>query len=155
EEAIRALMKGFDIRSTDLRILNGLVKAQTALGRAGKAASLLDEILENEPYNRDVLYLLIECCIDSQNAAGAEKAVIKLVEIEPANYPKFLDLIRIYLNTNDPDSAARILSMSSEYMLAGGQAAECGTWINEILEHNPSQLCALRLSVRQASWLKD
>lgn len=47
EEAIRSLMKGYDIRPTDLRILGGLVKAQTALGRAGKAASLLEEILEN------------------------------------------------------------------------------------------------------------
>lgn len=155
EEAIRALMKGFDIRSTDLRILNGLVKAQTALGRAGKASSLLEEILENEPYNRDVLYLLIECCVDSQNAAGAEKAVIKLVEIEPANYPKFLDLIRIYLNVNDPDSAARILTMSSEYLLAGGQSDECGKWINEILERDPAQLSGLRVLVRYNSWLKD
>ncbi len=155
EEAIRALMKGFDIRSSDLRILNGLVKAQTALGRAGKAALLLEEILENEPYNRDVLYLLIECCVDSNNAAGAEKAVIKLVEIEPANYPKFLDLIRIYLNVNDPESAARILTMSSEYLLAGGQADECGKWINEILERNPNQLSGLRLLVRYNSWLND
>lgn len=155
EEAIRALMKGFDIRATDLRILNGLVKAQTALGRAGKAASLLDEILENEPYNRDVLYLLIECCIDSQNAAGAEKAVVKLVEIEPANYPKFLDLIRIYLNVNDPESAARILTMSAEYLLAGGQAEECGKWISEILERDPAQLSGLRLLVRYNSWLND
>lgn len=155
EEAIRALMKGYDIRSTDLRILNGLVKAQTALGRATKAVSLLEEILENEPYNRDVLYLLIECCIDSQNAAGAEKAVIKLVEIEPANYTKFLDLVRIYLNVGDPDSAARILSMSGEYLLAGGQADECGTWINEILERDPAQLMGLRLLVRYNSWLKD
>lgn len=155
EEAIRALMKGFDIKSTDLRILNGLVKAQTALGRAGKAASLLEEILENEPYNRDILYLLIECCIDSQNAAGAEKAVTKLVEIEPANYPKFLDLIRIYLNVNDPESAARILTMSSEYLLAGGQADECGKWINEILERDPSQLSGVRLLVRYNSWLND
>lgn len=155
EEAIRALMKGYDIRSTDLRILNGLVKAQTALGRATKAASLLEEILENEPYNRDVLYLLIECCIDSQNAAGAEKAIIKLVEIEPANYSKFLDLIRIYLNVNDPGSAARILTMSSEYMLAGGQGDECGKWINEILEREPSQLVGLRLLVRYNSWLND
>ncbi len=155
EEAIRALMKGFDIKSTDLRILNGLVKAQTALGRAGKASSLLEEILENEPYNRDVLYLLIECCIDSQNAAGAEKAVIKLVEIEPANYPKFLDLIRIYLNVNDPDSAARILSMSAEYLLAGGQSEECGKWVNEILERDPGHLTGLRLLVRYTSWLKD
>ena len=155
EEAIRCLMKGYDIRATDLRILNGLVKAQTALGRAGKAASLLDEILENEPYNRDVLYLLIECCIDSNNAAGAEKAVIKLVEIEPANYPKFLDLIRIYLNVNDPESAARILTMSSEYLLAAGQADECGKWINEILERDPAHVSGLRLLVRYNSWLND
>jgi len=155
EEAIRALMKGFDIKSTDLRILNGLVKAQTALGRAGKAAALLEEILDSEPYNRDILYLLIECCIDSQNAVGAEKAVTRLVEIEPANYPKFLDLIRIYLNVNDPESAARILTMSSEYLLAGGQADECGKWINEILERNPSQLSGVRLLVRYNSWLND
>ena len=155
EEAIRALMKGYDIKATDLRILGGLVKAQTALGRAGKAASLLDEILENEPYNRDVLYLLIDCCLDSQNAAAAEKAVIKLVEIEPANYPKFLDLIRIYLNVNDPESAARILTMSSEYLLAGGQSDECAKWINEILERDPMQLTGLRLLVRYNSWLND
>lgn len=155
EEAIRALMKGYDIRTTDLRILTGLVKAQTAIGRAGKAASLLEEILVSDPYNRDVLYLLIECCIDSQNAAGAEKAVVKLVEIEPANYPKFLDLIRIYLNVNDLESAARILTMSSEYLLAGGQAEECSKWINEILERDPSQLTGLRLLVRYNSWLND
>ncbi|MFZ1702478.1 MAG: tetratricopeptide repeat protein [Pyrinomonadaceae bacterium] len=155
EEAIRTLMKGFDIKGNDLRVLNGLVKAQSALGRATKAASLLEEIMENEPYNRDVLYLLIECCLDSQNAAGAEKAVVKLVEIEPANYPKFLDLIRIYLNVNDPESAARILTMSAEYMLAGGQSEECGKWINEILERNPSQLSGLRLLVRYNTWLND
>jgi tetratricopeptide (TPR) repeat protein len=125
EDAVRALMKGFDINSTDMRILSGLIKAQTALGRASKAASLLEEILENEPYNRDVLHLLIECCIDSQNVEGAERAVIRLVELEPANYDKFLDLIRSYLNVNDADSAARILAMSAEYMLAAGQGDEC------------------------------
>ncbi len=155
EEAIRALTKGLDIEATDLRILNGIIKAQNALGRAGKAASLLEEILENDPYNRDVLYLLIECCIDSQNAAGAEKAVIKLVEIEPANYSKFLDLVRIYLNGNDPASAARILTMCSEYLLAGGQSEECSKWISEILVRDPNQLVGLRLLVRYNSWAND
>lgn len=155
EDAIRALMKGYDIRPTDLRILGGLIKAQTALGRAQKAVSLLEEILDSDPYNRDILYLLIECCIDSQNARDAEKAVIKLVEIEPANYPKFLDLIRIYLNVNDAESAARILSMSAEYLLAGGQSDECGKWVREILERDPKQLSGLRLLVRFCSWMKD
>ncbi|QQS32604.1 MAG: tetratricopeptide repeat protein [Acidobacteriota bacterium] len=155
EEAIRALMKGYDLNAADLRVLDGLVKAQTALGRAAKAISLLEEIIESDPYNRDVLYLLIECCLESQNAAGAENAVVKLVEIEPANYPKFLDLIRIYLNLNDPGSAARILTMSAEYLLAGGQADECGKWISEILEREPLQLAGLRLLVRYNSWLND
>ncbi|MBK6748983.1 MAG: tetratricopeptide repeat protein [Acidobacteria bacterium] len=155
EEAIRAMMKGHDIRPNDLRILSGLVNAHSAIGRVGKAVSLLEEILENEPYNRDVLYLLIDCHIDSNNASGAEKAVIKLVELEPANYPKLLDLIRIYLNTNDLDSAARILSMSSEYLLAAGQGDECKRWINEILDRDAFHVAALRLLVRYASWVKE
>ena len=155
EEAIRALMKGHDIRPNDLRILGGLVNAHAAIGRVGKAVNLLEEILENEPYNRDVLYLLIDCHIDSNNASGAEKAVIKLVELEPANYPKLLDLIRIYLNSNDLDSAARILSMSSEYLLAAGQGDECNKWINEILDRDAFHVAALRLLVRYASWIKE
>jgi tetratricopeptide (TPR) repeat protein len=155
EDALQALNRGLEVKATDLRILNGLVKTYNALGRATKASSLLEEILENDPYNRDVLYLLIECCIDSQNATGAEKAVIKLVEIEPANYPKFLDLVRIYLNVNDPVSAARILTMSSEYMLAGGQSEECIHWINEILARDATQLAGLRLLVRYNSWAND
>lgn len=155
EEAIGALMRGHEINRSDLRILEGLVKAHTALGRASKAVSLLEEILEKEPYNRDVLYLLIDCCLDSQNPADAEKAVIKLVEIEPANYPKFLDLIRTYLNVDDSASAARILTMSNEYLLAGGQSDECGKWINEILEREPDQLAGLHLLVRYNSWLND
>ncbi|HTH51357.1 MAG TPA: tetratricopeptide repeat protein [Pyrinomonadaceae bacterium] len=155
EEAVRALMKGFDIKSNDLRILNGLVRAQAALGRAQKAASLLEDILHEEPYNRDVLYLLIECCLEAQNTVGAERAIIKLVEIEPANYPRFVDLIRMYLNVNDAESAGRILTMSAEYLLAGGQSEECGKWINEILEREPNQLAGLRLLVRYNSWLND
>lgn len=155
EEAIRALMRGFDIKMTDLRILNGLVKAQTALGKAAKAVQLLEQLLEDEPYNRDILYLLIDCCLGANNAEGAEKAVTKLVEIEPANYPKYLDLIRIYLDLNDPTSAARVLTMCAEYLLAGGQAEDCGKWIDEILERDSTQLAGLRLLVRYNSWLND
>ncbi len=155
DDAIRALMKGHDIRPNDLRILDGLVKAYSAMGRAGKAVHLLEDILEDEPYNRDVLYLLIDCHIQSQNAAGAEQAVIKLVELEPANYPKLLDLIRIYLNADDSDSAARILSMSSEYLLAAGQGDECKRWITEILERDSNHIGALRLLVRHASWAQE
>lgn len=155
EEAIRAFTKGLDIRSSDLRLLGGLVASNSAIGRVGKAVSFLEEILENEPYNRDVLYLLIDCHLDANNAVEAERAVIKLVEIEPANYPKLLDLVRIYFNSSDLDSAARILSMSSEYLLAAGQGDECKRWICEILDRNQTHLAGLSLLVRHAAWVKE
>lgn len=155
EDAIRAYTKGLEIRPSDLRLLGGLVTSNSAIGRVGKAVAFLEEIIENEPYNRDVLYLLIDCHLDAKNAVEAEKAVIKLVEMEPANYPKLLDVIRIYLNSGDLDSAARILSMSSEYLLAAGQGDECRRWIGEILESDARHIAGLRLLVRHAAWLKE
>lgn len=155
EEALTAFNNALEIDENYLRALNGLVKAQIGLGYTDEAAKILEGILEAQPYNRDILYLLIDCQLDVGNASEAEKAIIKLVEQEPANYPKFLDLIKIYLKNNDLDSASRILSMSSEHLLAGGQADELFSFINEILARNPEQIDALRLLIRYYGWQRD
>jgi tetratricopeptide (TPR) repeat protein len=152
---LAAFAKALDIKKNYLRALNGMVKAQIGLGFADEAAKILEGILEEQPYNRDILYLLADCHLDMNNAAEAEQAVIKLVEQEPANYPKFLDLVKIHLAANDLDSAARILSMSSEYLLVGGQAEDFLTWTTEILAKNPEQIEALRLLVRFYGWQRD
>ena len=155
EEAMTAFNNALEIDKNYLRALNGLVKAQIGLGYADEAAKILEGILEEQPFNRDILYLLIDCYLDVGNPAEAEKAIIKLVEQEPANYPKFLDLIKIYLKNNDLDSAARILSMTSEHLLAGGQSDELLTLINEILARNPEQIETLRLLIRFHGWQRD
>ena len=97
ESAVAAFTKALDIKKNYLRALNGMVKAQIGLGDSDEAAKILEGILEEQPYNRDILYLLVDCHLDMNNAAEAEQAIIKLVEQEPANYPKFLDLVKIYL----------------------------------------------------------
>ena len=155
EEALSAFSKALEVKKNYLRALNGLVKAQIGLGYADEAAKILEGILEEQPYNRDILYLLVDCYLDMGNPAEAERAVIKLVEQEPANYPKFLDLVKVYLKNNDLDAAARILSISSEHLLVGGQAEDFLTWTNEILARNPEQLDALRLLVRFYNWQRD
>lgn len=155
EAAVAAFTKALDIKKNYLRALNGMVKAQIGLGDSDEAAKILEAILEEQPYNRDILYLLVDCHLDMNNAAEAEQAIIKLVEQEPANYPKFLDLVKIYLTGNDLNSAARILSMSSEHLLVGGQAEDFLNWTNEILARNPEQLDALRLLVRYYGWQRD
>lgn len=155
DEAVVAFSKALDIKKNYLRALNGMVKAQIGLGDSDEAAKILEGILEEQPYNRDILYLLVDCHLDMNNALEAEQAIIKLVEQEPANYPKFLDLVKIHLANNELNSAARILSTASEHLLVGGQAAEFLSWTNEILARNPEQVDALRLLVRYYSWQRD
>ena len=155
ESALTAFSRALEINPNDLAILKGYVQAQIKLDCGDEAAKILENILEKQPYNRDILYLLIDCYIDSDNPAEAEKAIIKLVEQEPTNYPKFLDLVEIYLKNKDLDSATRILSMSSEHLLVGGQSEQFLNFTNEILARNPESLDALRLSVRYYGWHRD
>jgi tetratricopeptide (TPR) repeat protein len=155
EAALTAFARALEIRQNDFKALNGFVKAQIQLGYSDDAAKTLEKLLVQQPFNRDILYLLVDCHIDTDNAEEAEKAVIRLVEQEPANYPKFLDLVKLYLKSGDLDSSTRILSMSSEHLLVGGQAEEFLKWVNEILARNPEQLDALRLLVRYHSWRHD
>lgn len=155
EAALTSFSRALEIRQNDFKALNGFVKSQINLGYSDEAAATLEKILEKQPYNRDILYLLVDCHLDTNNPVEAEKAVIKLVEQEPANYPKFLELIEVYLKNNDLESAARILSMSSEHLLVGGQSDDFLKWTNEILARNPEQVVALRLLVRYYSWQRD
>ena len=155
ESSLPAFSKALEINRTNLKALKGYVDAQIKLGCADEAAKILEEVLEQQPYARDVLFLLIDCYIDTHNPKEAERVVIKLVEQEPANYPKFLELVEVYLKDGDLNSAARILSMSSEHLLVGGQSAEFLHWTNEILARNPEHLDALRLAVRYHGWHRD
>lgn len=155
ESALAAYSRALEINRHDLKVLKGYVNAQIKVDCGEEAAQVLEKILEQQPYNRDILYLLIDCYIDSDNPVEAEKAVIKLVEQEPTNYPKFLDLVEVHLKNKDLDSATRILSMSSEHLLVGGQSEQFLKFTNDILLRNPEHLDALRLSVRYYGWNRD
>lgn len=155
EAALDAFSQTLEIRQNDLRALNGFVRAQISLGDSDEAAKTLEQILVQQPFNREILHLLTDCHLDTENPYEAEKSILKLVEQEPANYPKFLELVRSYLKNNDLESAARILSISSEHLLVGGQSEEFLKWTNEILARNPEQIAALRLLVRFYGWQRD
>lgn len=155
EAALNAFSQALEIRQNDFRALNGFVRAQISLGDSDEAAKTLEQILEQQPFNREILHLLTDCHLDTNNPREAEKSIVKLVEQEPANYPKFLELIKAYLKNNDLESAARILSISSEHLLVGGQSEDFLKWTNEILARNPEQIAALRLLVRFYGWQRD
>lgn len=155
ESALTTFSRALEIKKNDLKALKGAVKAQIGLGDTDEAAQSLEKILEEQPYNRDILYLLVDCYLDMNNPFKAEQTIIRLVEQEPANYPKFLDLVQIYLKSGDLDAATRTLSMSSEHLLVGGQSEEFLAWTNEVLARNPEHLDALRLIIRYYTWQRN
>jgi tetratricopeptide (TPR) repeat protein len=155
ERADEAYAKALDLNGTNPRALNGFVEFEFAMNRPEKAAGRLRSILAEDRTNRDVLYLLIDCELKAGNIQEAEKTVIKLVEQEPANYPKLLDLANHHLAVNDFEGASRMLTMASEHLLAGGQAGEFASAVRAILQHEPDQLDAVRLLVRFCTWQRD
>lgn len=155
ESSLTAFSRALEIKNDDLRALKGLVKAQIGLGDADEAANTLEKVLAEQPYNRDVLYLLVDCYLEAVNLPEAEKVIFKLVEQEPANYPKFLELVKLHLKSNNLDAAVRILTHSAEHLLVGGQAENFLEWTNEILARNPERTDAVRLLVQYCGWQRD
>lgn len=155
EAALDAFAHALEIRADDLNALGGMVRAHISLGDSDEAVTILETAIEKHPYNQEMLFLLIDCHLATDNPHSAEKVVVRLVEQEPANYPKFLELVEAYIRLNDLGSAARVLAMSSESLLIGGQAEDFLNWTNEILSRNPEYLDAQRLLIVYHGWNRD
>jgi tetratricopeptide (TPR) repeat protein len=155
EKAVEAFSRALEIKPTDYIALNGYVSSQISIGQADDACELLERLQKDNPYNTEILLLLADCYIGNDNPIAAEKVVINLVEKEPSNYSKFLDVVSSYLKENNIDSSIRVLNMASEHLLVGGKAEEYKSITEEILARNPEQLDALRLLVRFHAWMRD
>lgn len=155
EQALEAFSKACEVSPNDITLLNGMVKSQIALGYSDEAAKTLENLIKEQPANKDLSCLLIDCYLDLERPLDAERIIHQLVEREPAEYPKLLELIGIYFKLNDTESVTRILLITSEQLLVSGQSENFLNWLNEILIRNPEHIEALRLLVRFYSWQRD
>lgn len=155
ESAVTAFSKALKIKPNNVKTLKGFVIAKIGLGCADEAAETLEKNLEEDQYNRDILLLLLDCYLDMNSAAKAEQTVITLVQQEPGNYPRFLDVVEVYMKENDLESSVRVLSISYEHILGAGYSDGFLGWINEILARNPEYIEGLRLLVRYYMWHRN
>jgi len=155
ESAAETFARAITIDPSNVSALTGFVAAKTKLGQAAEASQKLEDVLENDPYNREIMTLLADCYLGADDIANAEKRVIRLVEHEPSSYPKLVNLVETYLSKNDPSGAARCLTLATEQLLLHGKGEEAGKWIDAILANDREQLGALKLKVRYYSWKRD
>lgn len=153
--ALETVEKALELKPNDPNALAAFVEIKFTLGEGEEATARLAAFLEAAPLDRDVMNLLIDCHLKTGAVTEAEKVVVKLVEIEPSCFPRFIELARVYLGIDEPDSASRILQMSSEHLLVSGQSSDFRSLVGAVLEKRPEQLEALRLLVRCCSWQKD
>ncbi len=155
EEAVAAFSRALEVTSSDLEAIRGYVNSQIKLGYPEEGVKTLEEILEKEPYNKDVICLSVDCYLDMEDPEQAEKILVDLITQEPKSYPKLLDLAEFYLQRDDLDSAVRILSMISEQLLVSQEPERLLDSLNEVIARDPEHIPALRLLTRYHGWHKD
>lgn len=155
ERSFQAFERSLDLLDGSAKTLTGYIAAAFESGNSGLATARVEKSNQNKPYDREIHALLVDCYTRSGDVGKAEAALVKLIEQEPACYPKLLELNGVYMAADDETSAARVLSLCSEHMLMEGQAEELSTLVSAVLDKDPEQLDALRLMVRCMSGLKD
>lgn len=155
EEAVEAFREALKVNGKYWKAVRGQVRSLIQMGTPEKAAELLEEKLREDPYNKEFIFLLIDCYLGMDNAGGAEKIIVRLVEREPANYPKLLELVDIYHKKGDHASAVRILSMLSEHLLAGGDARTLENHLTKVTDSDPENVDGLRLLARCYGWQRE
>ncbi len=155
DAAVTAYSRSLEVNPEDADALKGYVQSQISLGYPEEGAKALEKVIENQQYHKELNFLLMDCYFDMNEPEKAEEVIVKLVERDPSSYPKLLDLVGVYLETDDLDSAAKILSMVSEHMLVGGESEQLLEQLNEVLARNPEHIAALRLLARYHGWQRD
>lgn len=155
DKSFRTFERSLNLVDGSAKTLSGYIAAAFESGNGATAVSRVEKCQQDKPYDREVHSLLVDCYVCAGELEKAEKSLVKLIEQEPACYPKLLELNGMYMAADDIAAAARVLSMAAEHMLMAGQAEELSTLVAAVLDKDSEQLDAHRMMVRCMSWLKD
>jgi tetratricopeptide (TPR) repeat protein len=155
EKALDAYSKALQLVRDDRDALRGLLETHIARGTADEAAEVLDRAVEGKEEDQELVSMLARAFLEAEDPRGAERAVSMLMAQDSSNYTQFLPVTRLYLKLGEVDETIRILSTIIERMLAGREERELLELVNQVLEHNPDHVSALRMLVRIHWWQRD
>ena len=155
EKALEAYSKSYELLPNDRAMLRGLLSTHVALGTPEDATEILEQAVSGNPEDMDLLSMLAESYIQSDNVPAAEKATAQLVEHDNSNYRRYIEVARAYIKAGEPGEAARVLELVIEPMLAGREENDLVELIEEFLQQYPEHVGGLRLLTRVNWWQRD
>jgi tetratricopeptide (TPR) repeat protein len=99
--------------------------------------------------------MLVEACLEAEDAKGAERAASILVSQDNSDYVHLISVAKVYLKLGEIEESIRVLTGIVEQMLAGREENELLEIVNEVLTRNPEHVGALRLLVKIHWWQRD
>lgn len=155
ERSLDAYSKALELRPNDRTTLRGWVSAHSALGTADEAAEFLEKKVGEAPDDPELASMLVQACIEAEDAAGAERAVALMMSHDGSNHRRYIDVSRLYLKLGNESEAARILGIIIEPMLAGREENDLIELVQELLSRRPEHVPTLRLLARINWWQRD
>jgi tetratricopeptide (TPR) repeat protein len=155
DKALDAYSKALQLVRDDRDALRGMLETHIARGTADEAAEVLERAVEGREDDQELVSMLARAYLEAEDPRGAEKATALLMAQDSSNYTQYLPVTRLYLKVNEVDETIRILGTIIERMLAGREEKELLEIVNQVLEHNPDHVAALRMLVRIHWWQRD
>src|SRR5438552_1840624 len=78
EKALDAYSKALVLTEDKTPVLRGVLAAHIALGTADEAAEILQRAVEVRPEDRELVSMLVDACLEAEDANGAEQATSSL-----------------------------------------------------------------------------
>jgi tetratricopeptide (TPR) repeat protein len=155
DKALDAYNKALQLARDDREALRGMLETHIARGTADEAAEVLERVVEVREDDNELVSMLARAYLEAEDPKGAEKATSLLMAQDSSNYTQFLPVTRLYLKAGEVDETIRILSTIIERMLAGREERELLELVNQVLDHNPDHVAALKMLVRIHWWQRD
>jgi tetratricopeptide (TPR) repeat protein len=155
QKSLDAFNKALTLATNKNPVLRGMLAAFIALGTAEDAVELIKKYSEEMPEDRELGLMLLDACLEADDAAGAEHAAGVLISQDPADYYRLVPVAKLYLKLGEIEDTTRLLTGIVEQMLSGREEKELLEIVNEVLTSNPDQVAGLRLLVRVHWWQRD
>ena len=155
DKALDAYNQALQLARDDREALRGMLECHIARGTADEAAEVLERVVETNEEDNELVSMLARAYLEAEDPKGAEHATSLLMKQDGTNYPQYLPVTRLYLKAGEVDETIRILSTIIERMLAGREERELLEIVNEVLDHNPDHVSALKMLVRIHWWQRD
>lgn len=155
ERSLEAGARALELQPYDRTVLAAMVSAHTALGTADEAAELLEKRVADRPDVPEFVTMLAGAYLAAEDAKGAERATLLMMEQDASNYTRFIPVAQLYLKAGEIDEVVRVLTSIVEQMLAGREENDLVELVNEVLARNREHVDGLRLLVRIHWWQRD